>query len=324
MRTLSLNPIPAGISSAKGAGQSAISAFRTSLPVAEKDAPRGWFPQLVELPVFPASAEWFPPLPSRAALGVLPSRKVAGKVPSFPSPAVVPAVTVEAAAFVAAAEDFTDNDLREAFSPIVEEAVRKAVYANERGLDTFLEPMLRATIRRALAEYAPASRPFQPPGFVDRLMWRMQALFSSRSYEEVLFEKTHRFQVDEVFLLDRATLALVSFASCDPARHSTAKRIEGTARRIALQLRDEEGKVRSEVDLGDGRKAVSQVGRYVVLVAVVRGRMSELVVSDLEFSLRRIEDHFQARFEEPGSPLMQVLQPFLEDCLLIQAPSSAA
>ena len=53
--------------------------------------------------------------------------------------------------------------------------------------------MLRATIRRALAEYSPATRPFHPPGSVDRFLWRLQALFTSRSYEDILFEKTHRF-----------------------------------------------------------------------------------------------------------------------------------
>ena len=53
---------------------------------------------------------------------------------------------------------------REAFGPIVEQAVRKAVYAKENGIDTYLEPMLRATIRRALAEYAPASRPVPAAG----------------------------------------------------------------------------------------------------------------------------------------------------------------
>ena len=104
--------------------------------------------------------------------------------------------------------DFTDDDLREAFGPIIEQAVRKAVYAQENGIDTYLEPMLRATIRRALAEYSPAARPFQPPGALDRFIWHVQALFTSRTYEDIFFEKTRRFQVEEVFLLDVRHLGL--------------------------------------------------------------------------------------------------------------------
>ncbi len=184
--------------------------------------------------------------------------------------------------------------------------------------------MLRATVRRALAEYSPASRPFQSPGFFDRTAWMLQALFSSRTYEEVLFEKTHRFQVDEVYLLDVSSLALVSFASCDPARHTVAKRVEGTAQRIAVELREKGGGFKRAFERSDGRNVIAEVGNYMVLVAIVRGQPNELILADLSFALHRIEDHFQARFEHAGSALMHALQPFLEDCLLIQAPASAA
>lgn len=220
--------------------------------------------------------------------------------------------------------DFTDDDLRIAFGPIVEDAVRKAVYAKENGIDTYLEPMLRATIRRALAEYAPTARPFQQPGTLDRFIWHVQALFTSRTYEDIFFEKTRRFQVEEVFLLDAASLALVSFASCDPARHSSVRRVSGTASRIALQLRDEKGQVRKSFELSDRRSVIARQGTHVILMAIVRGVPGELAYADLEFALRRIEDHFREQFQIEGSSLLFALQPFLEDCLLIQAPASAA
>jgi hypothetical protein len=220
--------------------------------------------------------------------------------------------------------DFTDDDLREAFGPIIEHAVRNAVYAKENGIDTYLEPMLRATIRRALAEYSPASRPFRAPGTYDRLVWHLQALFTSRTYEDIVFEKTHRFQVEEVFLVDAVTLALISFASCDPARHSSAKRVTPTVHRLALGLRDDEGKIRESFELPDQRNAIACAGGLVNLIAVVRGRPTELILADLEFALRRIEDRFREQFKQEGSPLLFTLQPFLEDCLLIQAPASAA
>ncbi len=241
-------------------------------------------------------------------------------VPATPS---APSVFVPVPEPVAAPVDFTDDDLRDAFGPIVEQAVRSAVYAKENGIDTYLEPMLRATIRRALAEYSPASRPFQAPRSFDRLVWHLQALFTSRTYEDILFEKTHRFQVEEVFLVDASSLALVSFASCDPARHSSAKRVISTVHRLAMQLRDEQEKIRETFELPDQRNAISRVGRHVILMAVVRGQANELVLADLEFSLKRIEDRFREQFQSQGSALMHALQPFLEDCLLIQAPASA-
>jgi hypothetical protein len=222
------------------------------------------------------------------------------------------------------AVDFTDDDLREALEPIMEQAVRKAVYAKENGIDTYLEPMLRATIRRALAEYAPASRPFQPPGVLDRLVWHIRALFTSRTYEEIFFEKTRRFQVEEVFLLDASTLALVSFASCDPARHASVKRVSGTAQRLAARLRDSSGRFHPELQLSAVHRVIARRGRHIILAALVRGRANELVLADLEFALRRIEDGFRDQFEQEGSALLHELQPFLEDCLLIQSPATSA
>lgn len=220
--------------------------------------------------------------------------------------------------------EFTDADLLEAFGPMIELAISNAMFPKESHIDTYLEPMLRATIRRALAESTPGSRPFHAPGTLDRLIWHLQALFTSRTYEEIIFEKTHRFQVGEVFLVDAKTLALVSYASCDPARHASPRRVESSVQRLAMQLRDDTGKPRDFFELPDQRNVIARTGRFVTLLAVVRGQPSDLVIADLEFALHRIEDRFHKQFQQHGSELLYTLQPFLEDCLLIQAPASAA
>jgi hypothetical protein len=277
--------------------------------------PASWPAPLSVLPTHSTRVVPIRPMPQEKAPYETSHVKMA--IPAFTVPPVTsPVHGIEA--------DFTDDDLREAFGPIVEQAVRSAVFSQENGMDTYLEPMLRATIRRALAEYSPASRPFRAPRAMDRFLWHLQALFTSRTYEDILFDKTHRFQVEEVFLLDAASLALVSFASCDPARHSSVKKVVSTVQRLAVNLRDDDGKIRDTIELPDKRSAISKTGRLVTLMAVVRGRPSELVLADLEFALRRIEDRFREQFQQEGSPLLYTLQPFLEDCLLIQAPASAA
>lgn len=327
--TAVLSPLP---SPRPGLGARVVGSQAFGALPFQQNAPRNPVPHAAPLPAFPGAAapvatpfptSWPPPLtalPFQPEPSPLPTPVPAPAAPHQPA-----ASGMVAAKIVESPEpDFTDDDLREAFGPIVQEAVRKAVYAQENGIDTYLEPMLRATIRRALAEYSPANRPFHAPGTFDRIMWHLQALFTSRTYEDILFEKTHRFQVEEVFLVDAASLALVSFASSDPARHSSARRIGSTVQRIAMQLRDDEGKIRSSFELPDQRNAISREGRFVTLVAIVRGRPNELVIADIEFALRRIEDRFREQFKQEGSALLHALQPFLEDCLLIQAPASAA
>ena len=316
----------------------------TAPPVPKAPEPANEFPPLKALPDLPCGgppavgSSFGPNVPPALAAFPIAPENLDFAFPASPfSPAPVsfdvqtPPLEGLAAKLVPLASEtppsppeFNDDDLREALGPIVEQAVRSAVYAKENGIDTYLEPMLRATIRRALAEFNPTQRPFESPGAIDRFTWRLQALFTSRAYEDIVFEKTHRFQVEEVFLLDLASLALISFASTDPGRHASAKRIEGTVQRLALQVRNADGTIRSEFELPEHRTAISKSGRYAILIAVVRGRTNELVMADLDFSLRRVEDRFREKFALGGPPLMQELQPFLEDCLLIQAPANAA
>jgi len=307
-----------------------FSGFTSTAPLSTAQAS---VPGLAALPSWSAYAELeasdFPscwPKP----LSILPAMHEASPPPFTPVASLIPDVEEEAA--VAAMQetaaslpaDYTDEDLFQAFAPIMENALRNTLDGHRSGIDPHLEPMLRATIRRALAEYSPGQRPFRAPGSFDRLLWRMQALFSSRSYDEIVFEKTHRFQVEEVFLLDVRTLALISFASCDPARHSSAHRVQGTLQRLTLQLRSEDGELRSPLTLPDQRTVVSRSGQRIILMAIVRGAANELITSDLDFSIQRIEDRFREQLQTEGTPLLQALQPFLEDCLLIQSPAHAA
>lgn len=345
----SFSPIPLQVQGSASGTSGVVTRFQSALPVLGVDQPSRWFPPLVVIPSVPSPSSvpeeqfarsWPPPIdaipvpgksPASGKSPVLPeivlAREDQEKLREVPDAADQTQKPVDPAPEnpFKAAPEYTDEDLVEALTPMIGTAARSVVYATGKAnVDGMLEPMLRATVRRALAEYSPASRPFQPPGFVDKTVWRLQALFSSRTFEDVLFEKTHRFQVEEVYLFDAASLALVSFASCDPARHTSTKRVDASAKRIALQIRNEDGEILRSFEQADGKNVISEVGDYMVLVALVRGQPNEMFMADLEFSLRRIEEHFRERFEQAGSALMHALQPFLEDCLLIQAPASAA
>ncbi len=312
-----LNPLPSitpGLPTSSNSLRAAPLWAASPFPTAGETIPIG---KLV-LPHWP---ETHPPAPAPVASppGTL------HPLPSAPVFQTAPPVTdrqAETPAATAPEPDFTDDDLRQAFAPLFKDLV---IQAAPSPLDAQLEPMLRATIRRALAEYSPGTgRPFQPPGTWDRFKWRMQALFTSRTYEDILFEKTNRFQVEEVFLVDAATLALVSYASSNPGRHGSAKRVAGTIQRLALQMRDADGNLRRFFKLPDERNVIIREGRFITLLAIFRGMPNEMAINDLGYTLETIEERFRERFDIPGSPLLKVLQPFLEDCLLIQAPASAA
>lgn len=246
----------------------------------------------------------------------VPTPEIAPEPAPIPTPEPPPFTAVKDP-FSPPQPDFTDDDLREALAPLFKDFASATP-------DHQLEPMLRATIRRALAEYSPNGRPFRNPSTTDRFLWRMQALFTSRTYEDILFEKTHRFQVEEVFLVDADSLALVSYASSNPGRHASAKRIETTVKRLAHQARNAAGRLVPMFKLPDGRHVFCHQGHYITLLTVIRGIPNEMALNDLTYTLDTIENRFRERFHIPGSPLLKILQPYLEDCLLIQSPASAA
>ncbi|TAE76824.1 MAG: hypothetical protein EAZ65_01530 [Verrucomicrobia bacterium] len=127
--------------------------------------------------------------------------------------------------------------------------------------------------------------------------------------------------MEEVHLLDRDRLSPVSFASCDPVRHSNPRRAGSFARQLALRVKDETGKWRPNFELKDGRRGVLHAGEFCILIAVVRGETNDLLEADLAFALRRIEHRFREAFLH-GQPLLKELQPLLEECLLIHSPAA--
>ena len=215
----------------------------------------------------------------------------------------------------------TDDDLRRAFEPIIENSLEHVLYSPDKGLHTYLEPMLRSTVRRAIAEQIDAAVQFRSTGTVDRLGWRLKALMTSRTYDEVVFRSTRRYQVEEAFLLRREDYSLVSFASHDPARHASEKRVASTVRKLIQSLSDDQGKLRKTFDYTEDQMAIIREGKHTLLVALVRGRSNALVRADLDYVLRQAEDRFGERLEDETDAFLHVLQPILEGCLLIQSPA---
>ncbi|QJE99010.1 hypothetical protein [Luteolibacter luteus] len=275
----------------------------SSIPVGNLPVSGGTTPAREQRPFSLPPLGSYAPLPKREAHH--PERK-----PSHPPGAPKPPATPEQ-------PDFTDADLAAAILPLVPAGLSSTGFQD----DPAFEAILRATFRRALAEHQ--SGPFQDPDFAHRMLWRFQALFSSRSYEEVLADKIRRFHVEEVYLLDRDRLSLVSYASTDPVRHAHARKVGSFARQLALRVKDESGVLQIGFELGEGRRTVVRPGHFCYLVAVVRGEINDLVKADLDFALRRIESRYRSPFVQ-GQPLLKELQPVLEECLLIHSPAAPA
>jgi len=240
----------------------------------------------------------------------------------LPPPAKEPSAPIEPLTPPSSSGGGTDEDLIDALLPLVESSLEKALYAPQTGLHTYLEPMLRSTVRRAISEQMQTAHHFDRISTADRLTWRMKALFSSQTFDDIVFDRTHRYQVEEVFLMRYDTFSLISYASHDPARHANPKKIRYDFGRLMAELKDGNGELRKSFDLPDKRSALIRQGRHGFLVAVVRGRANTLVRADLDYTLEQVEQRFEKRLRSEGHHFIHVLQPILESCLLIQSPAA--
>ncbi len=215
-----------------------------------------------------------------------------------------------------------DAQLVEALLPIVESSLEKALYAPKTGLHMYLEPMLRATVRRAIAEQMQTIHHFGKISIFDRFSWRLKALFTSRTFDDIVFERTHRYRVEEVYLLRYQSHSLISYASHDPSRHSTSRKIKYDLSRLVAELKDANGELRKSFKLPNRNAAVVRCGENCFILACVRGPINALVRADLDYILNQIEQRFGERLRDQGQHFLHVLQPLLEGCLLIQSPQA--
>jgi hypothetical protein len=277
-------------------------------------------PSLPGLPPLPAAGmaaisapPVLPTMPSKASL--FSSRPSAPSVEETESSrTVAPVLPVEDS------PDFTDEDLAAVLVPAMEQSLQQTLHQSGSCMDTHWEPWLRSTIRRALAEQRSLQDAVEEPGLFQRFCWRIGAFFRDRSYEQMLWENTKRFRVEEVYLLERGSGALLSHAGIDEPGASPSKRMAEKARHLAESLYDAEGTIRLQFRQPRGRKAEVRVGRHAVLIAVVLGEFPEALRVDLDYCLRRVEERFGARFCDRDESLARVVQTYLEECLLIAMP----
>ncbi|MBB5350013.1 hypothetical protein HNR46_000234 [Haloferula luteola] len=207
---------------------------------------------------------------------------------------------------------YTDEDLLEALSPLMRSAHPPTPLSCEEW-----EPVLRTAFRRALAQHTQG--PFQEPDLFQKFRWRLQALFSSRSYEEVVETRSHRYHLEEVFLLDDRHFSLISHASGNLTRHLHPRRVAPTVDRLAQYLAESPSPSPREFPFENGMQAVVLPSPHAWLIACFRGRADTDALLDLECILRRIQLRFGPRLAA-GDPLLEEIQPMLEECLLIHSP----
>lgn len=213
---------------------------------------------------------------------------------------------------------YTDKDLQDALRPLLSQSNDHIINLPTNTI-SILEPMLRSTVRRAIAEQMAEASPFRDvPGW-NKLAWKIRALMSSRTYDDILFSQTRRYQVEEVFLLRPQSRSLISYASNNPARHAKSSKVESTVKQIATKTAAIANHEESTLEWSNDRQLVIRPGKYSMLAAIVHGSPNHVLEADLDYLLSQVEDRLGKSLEANHQAHLQILQPMLECCLLIQS-----
>ena len=222
----------------------------------------------------------------------------------------------------ASASKYTDKDLQEALRPLIGTNMDHLFGSPSDNIHNYLEPLLRSTVRRAIAEQMTEASPFRDISGWHKFIWKLRALMSSRTYEDVLFDHTRRYQVEEAFLLRPQTRSLISYASHNPARHAKPVKVEATVRKIATKTASMTPNQSSTIDWSEDRKLVVRPGAHSLLAAIVHGSPNAVLEADLDYLLRQVEERLGKSLEDETDVHLHILQPMLECCLLIQSLAS--
>jgi OOP family OmpA-OmpF porin len=167
----------------------------------------------------------------------------------------------------------------ESVLPILEEALHQGIQKNPRRLADILFPVMGPAIRKAVSEdlkrliqaaNAGLERGFSP----QQLGWRLQALFSGRSYTEVLLAKTYIFHVSHVMLIHRQTGLMLHQEKAEKAVDLEADMISSMLTAIRDFVRDsfeqiEQGSL-DQIQVGEMTILIEQ-GPFAIVAAVIKG-----------------------------------------------------
>ena len=171
----------------------------------------------------------------------------------------------------------------EQLQSLVEEALKESVKRNPYTLSDILFPVMMPAIRKAVAEDIKRmmdsvnntlEKSFSP----QRLGWRIQSLFSGKSYAEIALAHAYIYNVKQVFLIHKETGLLLSQAGNDEKLSSNADMVSSMLAAIKDFVQDsfksKEDNELQTLKIGNLNILIEQ-GPYAIIAAVVEGNVPE-------------------------------------------------
>lgn len=221
-----------------------------------------------------------------------------------------------------------DGRLTQSLMPVVEDALEESVQLDRSKLAGVLFPVIGPAIRRAIAQTLKSlvdtpgrEKEYRSVFSLRGWKWRLQSLFSKRSFTEILLSNVLIFRVEHVFLIHNETGLLLQKVSAPDVKEQDADSVSAMLSAIQLFVQDSFGGAPGDTleffEVGDLTVLVER-GPEAMLAGVIRGTVPGDLRPVFANAIENI--HFEQRprlqeFDGDSTPFNSTKH-HLEQCLV--------
>jgi outer membrane protein OmpA-like peptidoglycan-associated protein len=222
------------------------------------------------------------------------------------------------------------NSLQKPVEICLKESIRQDTNALAQSLFPVIGPMIRKAINESFKVLLQQINTSLENVFsFQRLTWRIQALYSGRSYSEIVITNTFVYRVEQVFLIHRESGLLIHHTHIEGIEIGDSDAVSAMFTAIQDFIRDSFSANKKEeldsVEIGNYTVWIER-GPYVVLACVIRGIAPLSLRKNMSQLLEEMHGNYGElleKFEGDNTELQHCL-PLLENTLQSEVKPSAA
>lgn len=224
-----------------------------------------------------------------------------------------------------------DNELSEALSPTITNAIERSVRKNPQPLVDAIFPVMGPAIRKAIAAalggmVQSLNQSMTHSLSVQGLKWRLEGWRTGRSFAEVVLLHTLLYRVEQVFLIHKETGLLLQHVIASNVAAQDADMVSGMLTAIQDFVHDSfsarEGDQLETLQVGELTVWIEQ-GPLAILAGVIRGTAPQELRDVFRATIESIHLQYHDALQEfsGDAAAFDATRPLLEDCLESQYDS---
>ncbi len=221
-----------------------------------------------------------------------------------------------------------DKELEKTLLPLIEQIILASVRKRPEVMADALYPVMAPAIRKSISMAIRSmleriNNTLENTFSVELLRLRLKALFTGKSYAELVLARSHFFSVKHVFLIHKETGLVIQQAHDAQATFEDVDMMTAMLTAIQDFVKDvfsgdiQQGDALDTIKIQDLNVWIEE-GASALLVLVVEGYIPESYRPEFERILEEIHLHFgeKLRHFSGNEDDYQMLVPYLEQCLL--------